>query len=59
MASHFAGLMDKLKTDKKEEKKEERFTTDLEPNIQERLNIIAKGGISSTQPSLISIDAIK
>jgi len=57
--SAFANIMNKLNIDKKEEKKEERFTTDLEPNIQERLNIIAKGGISSTQPSLISIDAIK
>jgi len=43
---------------KKEEKKK-KYTSDLESTIQEKLNIIAKGGIASTQPSMISIDAIK
>ncbi len=47
---------------KGEEKKEitiKVYTTELEPAIQEKLNIIAKGGIAATQPSMISINAIK
>ena len=45
--------------EEKKEKKQKKYTTDLEFTIKDKLNIIAKGGISSSQPSMISIDEIK